>query len=158
MHRYIVPAWSRRAGWSLPCCLLVLAAGCSSNRSREHVEVSGRVLYNGQPLPGGRVMFVTVAGAFSSSGNIDEQGNYKVQAPVGEVMIAVDNRMLRPSFAPTEARMKGAGGPHQPEPDPVKGTYKEIPNMYYTPDTSGLTFTVTPETPTHDIELKDRPN
>jgi hypothetical protein len=159
MHPGVAQAWACRAWWCLPCCLLVLAAGCRPSRTVEHVEVTGRVLYNGQPLPGGRVAFVTVVGAFASNGNIDEQGNYKIQAPVGDVTISVDNRMLRGQpLGKSEGMKKGAGRPEQPDPDPVKGTYKQIPSKYYTPDTSGLTYTVTSGPQKHDIELKDSQN
>src|SRR5262245_6931507 len=79
----------------LSICLLVLTTGCNTPRSAEMAEVSGRVLYHGEPLPGGRVTFVSKGGqTFSGSGNIDEKGNYKVEAPVGDVTVSVDNRML----------------------------------------------------------------
>src|SRR5260370_1315116 len=74
-------------------CLLVLTAGCSGGTgSVERAEVTGKVLFKGQPLPGGRVTFVTVQGGFAHGGTIDERGNYTLSAPVGEVRIAVDNR------------------------------------------------------------------
>jgi hypothetical protein len=147
-----------RAWWCLLGCL-VLAAGCSPKRSAEHTDVSGRVLFGGKPLPGGRVTFVTVEEAFASVGRIDDQGNYKIQAPVGEVMISVDNRMLRQNPVGNLAGpRKGAGRPDQPDPDPVTGTYEEIPDKYYVPDTSGLKYTVKPGPQTHDIELKESPD
>jgi hypothetical protein len=122
------------------------------------MDVSGRVLLDGKPLPGGRVMFVTVEGAFASVGRIDEQGNYMIQAPVGETMISVDNRMLRQErLGNLEGPRKGAGRPEQPAPDPVTGTYVEIPNKYYSPDTSGLTYTVKEGPQTQDIELHASP-
>jgi hypothetical protein len=145
----------RLACW---CCLAfavaVLAVGCTRRSSVEHVEISGQVLYQGKPLPGGRLNFVTAEGGFASSGNIDEKGNYTISAPTGSVMISVDNRMLNPqSRAPKEAPRKGAGRPDAGDPNPVKGTYKQIPSKYYAPDTSGLTYTVTKGETTHNIEL-----
>lgn len=151
---------ARLACWCcLPLCLLVLAVGCKGTRKAvEHVDVSGRVLYNGKPLPGGQVTFVTADG-FASTGIIDEKGNYTINAPAGDVRISVDNRMLdkpmRSSPIPKEAQGKGAGRPDEGDPTPVKGTYKEIPSKYYTPDTSGLTYKVTKGESTHDIEVKD---
>jgi hypothetical protein len=135
----------------------VLAVGCA-RRSVEHIEVSGRVLYQGKPLPGGKVNFVSVEGeqTFASSGVIDEKGNYTIKAPVGPVLIGVDNRMLKPQRgAPAGFVKKGAGRPDAGDPTPVKGAYKAIPPKFWTPDTSGLTYTVTKGEQTHDIELKD---
>jgi hypothetical protein len=141
----------------VPCCLVVLAGGCRGRREAEHVEVSGRVLLKGEPLPGGRVTFVTDDG-FASNGVIDEQGKYTIKAPTGNVRISVDNRMLNPANrgAGMEAAKKGAGRPEAPPPDPVKGTYKPIAAKNYVPDQSGLTYEVTKEPKqTFDIKLTE---
>jgi hypothetical protein len=120
------------------------------------VEVTGKVLYKNHPVTGGEVQFVAVDGGFAANGIIDEKGNYKIDAPVGDVKITVNNRMLvqRTGRNPDAAR-KGAGRPDAGEPTPVKGVYVEIPNKYYEVDRSPLTYTVKNEAQTHDIELKD---
>jgi hypothetical protein len=137
---------------------VVLAGGCRGRRSAEHVEVSGRVLFKGQPLPGGKVSFVAEDG-FSSAGVIDENGNYSVKAPTGPSRISVDNRMLDPRSAISNmaSAQKGAGPrPGGPEPEKPKGTYVQIPSKYYLTDQSGLTYEVTKEPKqTHDIQLAD---
>jgi hypothetical protein len=142
----------------LPCCLLLLAGGCRGRRAAEHMEVSGRVLFKGEPLPGGKVSFVADDG-FSAAGVIDEKGNYSIKAPTGPARISVDNRMLDPRSAVMNnaSAQKGAGPrPGGPEPEKLKGTYKQIPSKYYLPDQSGLTYEVTKETKqTHDIQLAD---
>ncbi len=154
----------RAGGWCLALGLLALAAGCTSKSGggAEFAEVSGRVLFNGEPLPGGKITFITVGGANAQSAAIDENGNYKLQAPVGDVQIAVDNRMVgKHTEAPTRAvQKKGAGRPpgptHGEEPAPIeiKGTYKKIPDKYYTPSQSGLTWKVEKGGGKHDIELQ----
>ena len=95
----------------------------TARRPVELVEVSGRVLYNGKPLPGGRVTFVTADG-FASTAVIDETGNYRIKSRVGEAGIGVDNRML------------------QKRGNRVPGRYVQIPAKYSTPDTSGLKYKV----------------
>jgi hypothetical protein len=140
------------------CCgmlgLLTLVGGCGrSPRSVEHMEVSGKVLLGGTPLPGGQVSFVTVKGGFASSGTIDENGNYQIKAPVGEVAISVSNAMLQP-----RGRRGPANTPHPkqsgaPEDQPMKGRWVSMPSRYMNPDTSGLKYTVKPGAQTHDIEL-----
>jgi hypothetical protein len=132
----------------------VLAVGCSgSRRTAEYADVSGRVLYKGKPVTGGRVGFVAVQGSFASTGTIDEQGNYKINAPVGEVRISVDNEMLK--SAPPEAARRGAGRPDAGDPNPIKGKYIQLPDKYTDPQKSGLTWTVPKGGGTYDIELPD---
>jgi hypothetical protein len=78
-------------GLSLLFCVLLLTTGCGgSKRSVEHVNVTGKVTYNGKPVTGGQIMFVSKDG-FASTGRIDENGNYTINAPLGEVKITVDN-------------------------------------------------------------------
>jgi hypothetical protein len=120
-------------------------------RSVEYVEVTGKVLYKGKPLPGGMVTFVTADG-FASKGIIDEDGSYTIKTLVGDVKICVDNTMLaRKGPAPK----KGAGKSKEPAPEQPKGKYVPLPRKYSNPDTSGLSWTVKKGKQTHDIELKD---
>jgi hypothetical protein len=136
--------------------LLVLALGCGKSiHSTDHAEVTGKVTYNGQPVTGGSISFVSQEeGAFANNGRIDESGNYKINSPVGPVKITIDNRVLRTGIR--EQAMKGAGPrPGQPDPDPIKGVYVEIPQKYYQVDTTDMTYTVKAGAQTFDIELKD---
>jgi hypothetical protein len=122
-------------------------------------EVSGRVLYGGKPLPGGRVTFVSKSGqTFSGSGNIDEKGNYKVEAPVGDVMVSVDNRMLggvpvkQKGKSGEPAKKPGLKRPGSEAAQPVKGHYVQIPTKYHSPETSGLNYTI--HEGSNQIEIK----
>jgi hypothetical protein len=141
----------------LPLCLLVLAAGCNQRaQSIKYVPVSGKVLYKGKALPGGRITFVTVKGSFASSANIREDGTYKMDVPIGDVLIGVDNTMLgKQRGAPTqmpqsEGMMKHSSG----ELDPIKGHYVNLPTKYRDPETSGLTYKVENGEQTHDVTLE----
>jgi hypothetical protein len=150
----------------LACCglslgLFILIAGCGGGRARsvEHADVTGKVLFQGKPLPGGTVSFVAVNGGFANTVPIEESGNYKVSSPVGEVRIGVDNRMLRTKGeAPKESKtlrekMEPEAQKDQPSKGPLKGRYVRIPTSYAEPSTSGLKYTVKPGAQTHDIEL-----
>jgi hypothetical protein len=144
----------------LACCLaavlLIVAPGCGKHRrDAATAEVSGQVLIDGQPLPGGMITFVASDG-FPSNGIIDEKGNYKVKAPVGDVSISVDNSMLAPKRPGREA----PPGMHHPRPpsgdDPgagVTGQYVKIPLRYADPSTSGLKYTVKSGSQTYKVEL-----
>jgi hypothetical protein len=142
--------------------LLTLIVGCGGNpHAPDLAEVSGKVLFQGQPLPGGQVSFVAVRGGFASSGTIDENGSYQIKAPVGEVNIGVDNSMLQPP----SGRKKAPKQLSHPKPpgatvadQTVKGRWLKIPYEYADPGKSGLRYTVTSGSQTHDITLTDPPS
>jgi hypothetical protein len=148
--------------------LLAWAGGCgpSSPRSAEHAEVSGKVLIDNKPLPGGEISFVTVKGGFASSGKIDENGNYQVKAPVGEVTITVNNGMLQ-NQQPRRGKGPGGGGaapkelPHTkqaaPDVQPTKGHWVSIPSRYSNADSSDLKYTVKEGPQTYDVKLSSAP-
>lgn len=153
----------------LTCCclslgLLMFLVGCRNARSVQHAEVSGRVLFQGNPLPGGTVNFVSLIGGFANAAVIDENGNYHINSPVGEVEIGVSNKMLAGSGGLTRDEAKGpktlrdekASGQKKKGPL-VKGRYVPIPKKYLDPHTSGLRYTVKPGSQTYDIELSDNP-
>jgi hypothetical protein len=142
-----------------------LAAGCGGQ-----VKVSGRVLYDGQPLPGGWVTFRPADSRQNAvSAQIDPQGKYEAVLPAGDVEACVDNRDLEPAppgGAPTMPpellkAIQNAGGqlPSTPTDAPPKerpaqaGTYVQIPDRYYTVENSGLKFTVSSASKDHDIVL-----
>jgi len=141
--------------------ILLLAGGCGERppHSVDYGEVSGKVSFKNKPLPGGRVTFVTTKWGFSGSANIDENGQYNGKFPVGDVLIAVDNRMLEPpkvekgkkkKQAPTNPPLKLPGNDTVPPP---KGKYVKIPDKYADASKSGLSFKVEKGTQTHDINL-----
>ena len=146
---------SSRVLWCcLPLCLLAPAAGCK-DAPPPYASVSGTVFFQGEPLPGGRITFVAVKGAYASSATIREDGSYNISAPTGDVQIGVDNLMLlgrrgAPAQPPQSEEMKkhSAGAA-----DPITGRYVVIPKKYASPDTSGLTYTVQPGDQTHDVTL-----
>ena len=157
---------------------ILVVTGCT--RSNEQTaEVSGKVTYNGKPLPGGRVTFVTANG-YAGHGTISPQGEYSLQSPLGEVQIGVDNTMLRsdPQWEknknkgrlpiqqakkgeaqepPTKSAKSPAANQRVTGKQGVVGTYIHIPGRYADPTLSGLKFTVTAGSQTHDIELTDNP-
>jgi hypothetical protein len=154
MRRFVLPAAAaRKMSWLvMPLCLLVLIGGCRKTRtSAEHADVTGQVIFKGKPLPGGRVTFVAADG-FASVGDIDEKGNYTINAPVGAVKISVDNSMLREKRA---AAAKGAGRPDAGDATVLKGTFVPLPDKFSSPDKSGLTYTVVSGPQKYNIELPE---
>jgi hypothetical protein len=169
MNPSIVKSILRLVCGCLSLGLLIGTTGCrKSLHETQHEEVSGKVLFNGKPLPGGRVTFAAIEGGFASSQPIDENGNYKINAPIGKVLISVDNRMFQPKSAagkrkdavqtPSPDQHPKRPGSQEVEAEPTKGRrYVRIPERYANCDTSGLTYTVQPGPQTHDIELSDKP-
>lgn len=138
----------RRSQWCFPLLFLLLLAGCSRS-SIEQVKISGKVLYRGKPLPGGVVTFMSAKG-FSSTATIDSDGNYQVTAPVGDVKIVVDNRMLRKTSRNQMLKPSAEATTHQP----IAGVYVPIPEKYSSADTSSLTCATATVPSPFDIVLE----
>lgn len=131
--------------------ILLLLTGCGRS-SIEQVKVSGKVLYRGQPLPGGVVKFVSAKG-FSSTATIDAEGNYQMLTPVGEMKIGVDNRMLRRTSRSSSHQMlkrPSEGTSLQP----ITGVYVPIPEKYASVESSGLNCTAAASLGTFNIVLE----
>ena len=165
------------AAW-LRCGLLSIVAvvvGCGQGKGK----LSGQVLWNGAPLPGGKVTFRPAdPKANPVVVELDEGGNYEVSLPTGEVLVSVDNRDLEPRPAPIAgtslnlppevrdaiSKTKKEGAPPAPPADgnqtsaspssKPRGQYVRIPDKFYTIDTSGLKYTVPSGNQKQDIELK----
>ena len=156
-----------RAGFARCFALIILiplAAGCASRK----VKVSGRVLYNGDPLPGGILTFRPADPAQNSvSAVLDPEGKYEAVLPVGEIKVCIDNRELAPrpaaraprvDFIPADVRKKLANAGAAPavstnNGSKREGTYKPIPGKYYEIENSGLHFTASPSDAKHDFVL-----
>jgi len=162
----------RRLGMGL-LILLPIVAGCAPGKGK----VSGQVLYNNKPLPGGEVTFRPANPRHDPVVvTLDEHGNYEAVLPVGEVKVSVENRHLqpRPSLGERpalklplspEAR-KAIGSVPAEKPAPPKeenkaekphGQYVPIPERYHDIDTSKLEFNVEGGNQQHDIPLSNAP-
>jgi hypothetical protein len=159
----LVPTF--RNVWCVSCLLLVpLLAGCGGTTT----SVSGQVLLDGNPLPGGIVTFAPVDGTANlATATIKEDGTFEMaNAPIGPVRVAIDNRALK-----TDALPRGGGSRARPPeeavqarraarnlPDPapaekMPGTYVPFPNKYLKAETSGLTLAVKRGDGRYSIEL-----
>jgi hypothetical protein len=134
--------------------------------------VSGQVLLNGTPLPGGLVTFRPDNPKENSvTAQLDEQGRFSVELPVGGVKVSVDNRHLQerkespaglkpnlPFAEDVRQKLGGSGTPPSKEgedkPSTPVGRYVPIAPEYHAVETSGLEFTVQRREQQHDIELR----
>jgi hypothetical protein len=150
------------ATWLGALLFLPALAGCGQQTG----HVSGKVIYNGQPLPGGRLTFRPADPELNSvPALIGADGSYEATPPVGEVTIAVDNSELRPPEPgqrpglPPGFKLPGqggavkAGGAAESAEGKLTGKYVPIPEKYYQAETSGLKYTVKKGSETYDIKL-----
>jgi hypothetical protein len=143
---------------ALLCCLALCltATGCGSKGS-----VSGKVLYKGEPLGGGSVLFVP-QGQPSISTRINADGVYTIDnIAAGPVKISVETKSAQPGKGPPRglpkpppgAVPKDAASIYNPAPA-SNGKYVVIPDNYSDPEKSELTYTVVGGSQTHNIDLK----
>jgi hypothetical protein len=148
---------------ALAALLLPLMAGCGPTTAK----VSGQVLYQKKPVPGGILTFIPVdAPTHRANATLDEEGRYELTIQVGKCKIIVDNRELQP-FSPG-APIKPPPGLNLPpgvkidsSPKPparqTPGKYLPIPMRYYDQDMTDLEYEVKPGPQTHDITLNEGP-
>jgi hypothetical protein len=150
--------------WLVPLLFLPALAGCG----RPTGHISGKVIYKGQPLPGGRLTFRPADPSLNTvPALIDAEGRYEATLPAGEVTIAVDNRELqppepgqRPALPPgiklpgQDGAAKSAAATPNAGEGKLTGKYVPIPEKFYQAETSGLNYTVKKGSENHDIELK----
>jgi len=152
---------TRYFGWILCLCALLLTAGCGGKGA-----VSGKVLYQGKPVPAGTVSFVLEGGGVVSS-IIGEDGSYTIQnVPPGTVKITVETISARPpSVQERRGQKKGPESKapefmmkYSKEKDPKvaerEKRYVPIPEHYSDPARSNLTYVVKSGKQEHDIDLK----
>jgi hypothetical protein len=132
----------------------LLAPGCGRGRG----DITGKVTLNNEPIPWGRVHFVSEGGNNEILHSPIVNGQYSIEkCPTGPVKIAVES-FRAPGKPGAEFEMaKGfkammkdrAEGP----PVEVAGKHVPIPERYADAEQSGLTYDVQAGPQTHDIPL-----
>jgi hemoglobin len=116
------------------------------DKPAEKGDVSGKVTFKGQPLPGGTVSFVAADGKIYSS-PIAADGTYNVtDVKVGEYKVAIETESAKPKDKPNP--------PEEKKPDD-KGAaaFVAIPKKYAKPETTDLVATVMKGKQTKDFDL-----
>jgi hypothetical protein len=115
-------------------CLSVLA-GCGPNRAQREgrAVVSGTVTFNGKPVPGGIITFLSPSGA-TAGGMLRSAGNYYIEdAPIGKNKVTVDPEAIKPELG---------------------SRYVQVPPKYLKPDMTDLKVTIEAGENRADFELK----
>lgn len=119
---------------------LFAATGCSGEGT-EKVTIEGTVAYKGQPVPSGILRVAGPNGSFSTT-PIRSDGTFTLTDVVpGQVKVGI---MPEPAPAGSSSDGKPAG----PAPRPVA-----LPQKVTDPETSGLAYTITPDTRQLNIEI-----
>ena len=131
--------------------LVVAVAGCEQPRG----DISGKVLFNGQPLTVGsnRVSFHAATGSVTHS-TVEPDGSYQLKGvPVGDGKFTVESLppppLMMPAAPGKDGKMEVLG-----TAGPAAKKAANLPKRYKDPAQSELTYTVTKGVQTFDLELK----
>jgi len=131
------------------CCLLEV--GCGNDGRPRRVPVTGTITYNGQPVPGGDVVFVPadISKGFRARGEANERGQFKLTtfdegdgAIPGEYKVTV--------FAYRPADPKRDAGTIVP-----RVGLRAVPQMYFDQQTTELTAFVGDKPTIVQLDLHD---
>jgi len=127
---------------------LAAMIGCGESEPATY-PVTGKVSYQGKPLPLGTVRFVPNSGPPSPPAQIDPDGAYQLQAVAGEHRVMV-TAVPEPQGARPDPMAEGGMDYSQAKP-----TQPLIPRKYSSLENSGIVVTVeASESNTIDIHLK----
>ena len=148
MPRLVSLTGGRRIAAAAVIASLLYLSGCGGGKG----SVSGKVAYQGQPLPFGSVQFITSGGAFVSE--IRSDGSYAISnVPTGEVKISVNCQ--DPKYADFMKQLSAsARDPKIPKPKGKPEDFDRIPSQYNDPDKSGLSYSVKSGDQMYNIDLK----
>lgn len=131
-------------GLTAAAILAVAALGCSRGEVRGRIV--GKVTFQGQPVPEGRVFFSDSARGINMGAKLKEDGSYEVLTAQGAGLSPGDYLVWVTPPPPVPA-------PVNARPEPAK-SYDNIPPQYRTTQTSRLKLTVKEGENQFDIEMK----
>jgi hypothetical protein len=134
------PAALRPATLIISCAL---ASGCGKHDPYERVIVSGRVSFDGQPVPAGVIRFLPTAGTRTpSNAAFINDGSYRVESrggvPVGTFRVSIQGFRTGPTGSPAEV-LREAHPPNE-ELGALRPNKQFLPARYN--DKTELTFDV----------------
>jgi hypothetical protein len=104
---------------------IAVTAGCGPQRAErpDRALVTGKVTYQGKPVPGGIITFMVTTGSGNTAGGMlrADGSFYMEDAPIGENQITIDTEAIKPELG---------------------SRYVQLPEKYLSPEKSGLTFDV----------------
>ena len=133
----------KTSAWCTLLGCFLLAQGCGPAKGK----VSGKVTFEGKPVPSGQVMFMGQDGV-PRQAEIQPDGTYEVaNLPFGEAIVTVSRLLGTDEY---HANLKAAREQGKPLPSPPTTV---LPPRYDDPHTTPLRFRVEGPTGTFDIAL-----
>lgn len=140
---------------------LLVSFGCGGDEFNRGGSVSGKVLLDGNPIPGGTVTLETLTNKHNASCEITPEGTFRInEPPLGECLFSVRTSHLKgavsnPIITKTRENPNGlVGSAGMMMPKGVGLVYKKIPDNYESAQTSGLKFVISQGNQEFDINLK----
>jgi hypothetical protein len=131
-----------------PMAAMLVLSGCGSGGGAG--DVSGKVTYQGKALPSGRITFLCKGGDKPVLSSAIKDGEYSIEkAAAGPARVAVETFQFKTVPIPGATKSSTLPGSDAPPPGP----YVPIPQKYRTPDSSGLTYTISKGKQTKDFDL-----
>ncbi|HVA51242.1 MAG TPA: carboxypeptidase-like regulatory domain-containing protein [Pirellulales bacterium] len=128
--------------------VLALCGGCNSKPHVAGKTVTGTVTYNGSPVEGASVSFISPTA--SGYGSTDKEGRFTLRSaqgegvPVGEYKVTV----VKTELPPTGKEATSDADYVPPDPDAPPAQPKDLlPAKYKLPESSQLSATVTEQGP-----------
>jgi hypothetical protein len=141
MHSGTVRRWAALFG-----VLGVFAAGCGDDRQKT-AAVSGKITYNGRPVPNGTVTFIPDPAGPPATGEIQPDGTYTLTTYVkGDGAVPGRHKVVVVAMDDAAGKLPEE---RKPLPPPI------VPAKYTSPATSTLTADVKAEDNTINFDLKD---
>jgi hypothetical protein len=141
----------RTTSWAILALIVVamgVVIGCSS--PKRLATLTGKVTYKGKPVSVGAIYFHGPADEMAM-GNLQEDGSFTAtDLPIGAVKVSL--RVQDPGVYAQKLKGQGASLEKPTAKDIDKVT--SLPHQYSDPNTSGLTYTLTPTTTTLDITIE----
>lgn len=126
--------------WLLVLSLILVGCGGSAERP-VMLSVTGKVTFEGAVVGEGKVAFLDPTTGLGGEGAIGSDGSYRLEAPTGTYQVSIT-----PPMQVVDA------GPNSPPSEEYKKV-DNFPDRYRSPDSSGLTATVSAEKLTHDFNM-----
>jgi hypothetical protein len=122
--------------------IALFAIGCGPGNKIPRYKVSGKVMYQGQPVEEGAITFENPAAGEVNSSPLGAGGAYSLEVPAGDYKV---------SISPPLVETKGTA---DSPPDTVPKQVNNIPKKYWVQESSGLSAQVAKDKRTFDFEMK----
>ncbi len=153
-------AGNYRASVSIALLSLASLSGCTGGVPKG--TVTGKVTYQGKPVPEGCLITFLADVGYAALGTVDSRGNYKLvmageeEIPVASYHVSVTfPGIIGPDMTEEEERLFMGGDPAMVKKfGNVKQAKAPFPDKYSDPMISGLSYEIKAGPNSYDIELR----